>query len=252
VVRGAAGVVVVLGAFEVLGRAGLVSRTYLPPSSEVLWRALRLGVDAEFLAAVGATLTAWALGLLLAVAVGTSLGAVLGTLPGVRAAAAIVVEFLRPIPSVALIPLAALLLGSGLSMKVALIAYAAVWPLLYNTIYGLGETDPLAKETLRSFGFGPWSVVWRVSLPSAAPYIATGVRLAASIALILAVSIEILSGRGSGIGIYAAAAQTGTGTADVVLACTAWAGVLGLVINTVLVRLERRVLAWHHVAAGAA
>lgn len=243
---------VVLGAFEVLGRAGLVSRTYLPPSSEVLWRALRLGVDAGFLAAVGATLTAWALGLLLAVAVGTSLGAVLGTLPGVRAAAAIVVEFLRPIPSVALIPLAALLLGSGLSMKVALIAYAAVWPLLYNTIYGLGETDPLAKETLRSFGFGPWSVVWRVSLPSAAPYIATGVRLAASIALILAVSIEILSGRGSGIGIYAAAAQTGTGTADVVLACTAWAGVLGLVINTVLVRLERRVLAWHHVAAGAA
>jgi NitT/TauT family transport system permease protein len=252
VVRGAAGVAVVLGAFEVLGRAGLVSRTYLPPSSEVLWRALRLGVDADFLAAVGATLTAWALGLLLAVAVGTSLGAVLGTLPGVRAAAAIVVEFLRPIPSVALIPLAALLLGSGLSMKVALIAYAAVWPLLYNTIYGLGETDPLAKETLRSFGFGSWSVVWRVSLPSAAPYIATGVRLAASIALILAVSIEILSGRGSGIGIYAAAAQTGTGTADVVLACTAWAGVLGLVINAVLVRLERRVLAWHHVAAGAA
>ncbi|MGE5288790.1 MAG: hypothetical protein ACM3ML_16645 [Micromonosporaceae bacterium] len=71
----------------------------------------------------------------------------LGTLPGVRTATRVLVEFLRPIPSVALIPLVGVLLGAGLRSTVTLIVYAAVWPVLVGTLYGLDDVDPVARET---------------------------------------------------------------------------------------------------------
>ncbi|MEV0616488.1 ABC transporter permease subunit [Nonomuraea sp. NPDC050404] len=106
--------------------------------------------------------------------------------------------------------------------------------------------DPLAKETLRSFGFGAGSVLWRVSLPSAAPFIATGVRLAASIALILAISVEYIVGGSVGIGGFLIEASTGIGMDAMidVIAVLIWSGVVGLVVNAVLARAERRLFRW--------
>ncbi|TDD82092.1 ABC transporter permease subunit [Actinomadura darangshiensis] len=243
--RGAAGVAVLFLASEVLGRAGIVDRSYLPPASTITARAFELAGDPDFLGDVRVTLTAWALGLLIAVAIAVPLGLLLGSVPAVNTAVRAIVEFLRPIPSVALIPLAALLLGSGLEMEVPLIVYASSWPILFNTMYGLDDVDPTAKETLRSFGFSRLQVLLRVSLPSAAPFIATGVRLAASIALILAVGTEILSGFGDGLGMFIAMANNGPdGNVDV-LAGTVWAGCLGLVIDSVLGQGENRVFRWH-------
>jgi len=250
--RGLVGLLVLLVGLEVLGRAGVVDRSYLPPSSEILTRAARQLFEAGFLTAVGATMSAWLLGLLIATGIGVPLGLLLGSVPGVNAAAGAVVEFLRPIPSVALIPLASLVLGSGIEMKASMIVYASLWPVLFNTIYGLADTDPVAKETLRSFGFGRLSVLWRVALPSAAPFIATGVRLASTVALILVISTEMLSGIGDGLGMYIAQARTGTDSAQTVLACTFWAGIIGLVINTVFVSGERRLFRWHHARTGSA
>jgi NitT/TauT family transport system permease protein len=238
------GVVLVLALFEVLGRAGIVARSYLPPSSQVLARAAVLAGRTGFLGAVGTTLGAWLAALACGVAAGAVLGALLGAVPAVRAAVGALVEFLRPIPSVALIPLAALLLGSGLGLTTALGGYAAVWPVLFNTLYGIAGTDPVAADTLRAFGFGRWQVLWRVSVPGAAPFAATGVRLASSIVLIVVVGTEILSGRPDGIGGYAAAAETGTGGTVTVLACAVWAGLLGLLIDTALVRGRARAFAW--------
>jgi NitT/TauT family transport system permease protein len=244
--RGLAGLAVLGAASEVLGRAGVVHRDFLPPASSILTRAVSLAGDPLFLFNVRSTVTAWALGLAIAVGGGVPLGLLLGSLPVVNTAVRAVVEFLRPIPSVALIPLVSLILGSGLPTETTLIVYAAAWPVLFNTIYGIQETDPVARDTLRTFGFGRLSVLWRVSLPSAAPFIATGVRLAAGFALILAVGTEILSGFGDGLGTFIAQAQqTIDGTTDV-LAGTVWAGVLGLVINTALVQGERRLFRWHH------
>jgi NitT/TauT family transport system permease protein len=245
-VRGAAGLAVFLAAFEALGRAGIVDRSYLPPASAVLERAFSLLGRTDFLDALGATLATWALGLAVAAVAATAAGVLLGSLPGVNAAAAALVEFLRPVPSVALIPLAGLVLGSGLAMKTSMVVYASVWPVLYNTIYGLADVDPTAKDTLRAFGFGPLQVLWRVSLPSATPYIATGIRLAAAVALILTVSTEMLTGVGVGLGVYIQSASTAAGNADVVLACVFWAGVLGLLVDTAFVAAERRVFRWHH------
>jgi NitT/TauT family transport system permease protein len=244
-VRGVAGLAILAAASEILGRVGIVHRDYLPPASAVLARSVGLLGDTEFLSGVWSTVRAWAVGLAIAVGGGVPLGLLLGSVPVVNTAVRAIVEFLRPIPSVALIPLVSLILGTGLRTEATLIVYAAIWPVLFNTIYGLHDVDPVAKDTLRAFGFSRLSVVWLVSLPSAAPFIATGIRLAAAIALILAVGTEILSGFGEGLGVFIAQAQQSIdGTTDV-LAGTVWAGVLGLIINTVLVLGERRLFRWH-------
>lgn len=248
--RGAAGIAVIIAASEILGRAGIVDRTYLPPASSILARAAGLAGDSEFLTNVLATVKAWALGVAIAVAAGVPLGLLLGGLPVVGTAVRAVLEFLRPIPSVALIPLVSLMLGTGLATETTLIVYAALWPVLFNTIYGLQDVDPIAKDTLRTFGFGRAAVMWRVSLPSAAPFIATGVRLAAAVALILAVGTEILSGFGTGLGIFIGQAQQSIDSSRDVLAGTVWAGALGLVINSVLVQGERRLFRWHAAQSG--
>jgi NitT/TauT family transport system permease protein len=244
--RGAAGVAIVLAAGEVLGRAGIVHRDFLPPASAILARAGALAVDGEFLTDVRATLTAWALGLLIATGIAVPLGLALGTLPPVARAVTTIVEFLRPIPSVALIPLVAMLLGTGLPMKLTVIVYAVVWPVLFNTIYGLRDVDPVARDTLRAFGFGRLAVLGRVAVPATAPFIATGVRMAAAVALILAVTSEMFGGFGQGIGIFIASASNYPGGTTDTLAATFWAGVLGLAINALLLRGERRLFFWAH------
>ena len=246
-VRGLVGVVTFLLVAEVLSVTGVISRSALPPISTVLGQAALLLGNTQFLGDLAATIEAWAVGLAITVAVGVPLGVVLGSVPGVRSATRAVVEFLRPIPPVALIPLVALAVGPGLRMNLTLIVYAAIWPVLFNTIYGLDDVDPVAKDTLRAFGFGRSDVIRRVCLPAAAPFIATGIRVASSIALIVSIATGILTGRidGNGIGAFISDANT-AGKINPVLAAALWAGVLGLALNALLLWAERRVLPWHH------
>src|SRR5579875_2793314 len=184
-VRGLIGIVAFLVIAEILGVTGVIPTSVLPLTSTVLGHAFTLLGSGRFLADVGATLEAWAVGLAVTTVIGVPAGVLLGSLPGVRVATRAVVEFLRPIPSVALILLVSLLLGSGQRMSVTLIVYGAIWPVLYNTIAGIDDVDPVAKETHRAFGFSRLDMIWRVALPSAAPFIATGIRLASAVALIL-------------------------------------------------------------------
>jgi NitT/TauT family transport system permease protein len=242
--RGLAGVALSFAIAEGVTRLELVSPRYLPPASTITARAVSLLGDAEFLQAAGATLKAWALGMAITVVLAVPAGVLLGSSRLCYQATRAVVEFLRPIPSVALIPLAILLFGQDLRMKTALIVYAASWPVLFNTIYGVQDVDPVAKDTARSFGFGRLSVLARVSLPSAAPFVATGIRLASAVALILAISAELLAGAGGGIGTWILQAGSGGENADLVYAATLLTGVLGFALNWGLETAERRLLAW--------
>jgi NitT/TauT family transport system permease protein len=122
--------------------------------------------------------------------------------------------------------------------------YAATWPILINTLYALADVDPLAKDTLRSFGFGRLAVLWRVTLPFAAPFVTTGIRISAAIGLIVVVSAELFSG-GGGLGTYLSQTQSGGGRPDLLLAGALWAGLIGLAVNAGLVWTERKVFAWH-------
>jgi NitT/TauT family transport system permease protein len=250
IVRGAIGVVVFLGIGELIGRLGLVSREDLPPPSDVLRTLWEMLTVEGFASDVMVTTSNWLIGLAVSIMIGVPAGLLLGSVPMLNAASRLAIDFLRPIPSVALIPLAILVFGTGTDMRVFVMVFASIWPILFNTIYGLKEVDPLAKETARSFGAGRLRVALTVSLPSAAPFVLTGIRLGATIALILEITAELLGGGGAGgIGKVINIATSGFGRMDVVLAATLVAGVIGLVANVVLEFVSRRGFAWAHLGA---
>nr|WP_307868931.1 ABC transporter permease subunit [Umezawaea beigongshangensis] len=198
-----------------------------------------------------ATLLALLIVIALAVGIAVPLGLVLGSVPAVRHATRAVIEFLRPIPSVALIPLAVVVLGIGPETKITLAVYAAVWPLLFNTIYALDELDPLLVETARVFGADRLRVLFFVALPSALPFVITGVRLAATTGLVVLISVELLVGGSGGIGEFIMVARSGAGRMDLVLAGTVVAGVIGYLLNEAFERAQRRWVGWSSVTGEA-
>jgi len=250
IVRGAIGVVLFVAAGEVIGRLGLVSREDLPPPSDVLRTLWQMLTEEAFTSDVLITTGNWLVGLAVAIMIGVPAGLLLGSVPILNEAAQLAIDFLRPIPSVALIPLAILVFGTGTEMRVFVMVFASIWPILFNTIYGLKDVDPLAKETARSFGAGPVRVALTVSLPSAAPFVLTGIRLGATIALILEITAELLGGGGAGgIGKVINVATSGFGRMDVVLAAALVAGVIGVVANGLLELASRHGFPWAHLGA---
>ena len=136
----------------------------------------------------------WALGLAIATVLAVPIGIVLGSSDFAASAFRVPIEFLRPIPSAALIPLLFLTLGTSCKSEVFLAAFGAFWPLLVQTMYGVRDVDPVAIDTARSFGVGRFERLYRITLPSAVPYIATGLRIASTVALILAFTAELFMG----------------------------------------------------------
>lgn len=250
VALGTIGVVAVLGATELALWASGVSSAVFPPPSVVLASAASMTVNGGFWAAVGATMAAWAEAMAITVAIAVPVGVLLGLLPSAESALRPVLEFLRPIPSVLLFPLILIITADDGSAVAAVIVFAAVWPVLINTVYGFREVDPAARETLRAFGFGPVAVAWHVSLPSAAPFIATGVRIAAALAFVVAVAVELIGAGLSGLGAFAEAEQGAGAAISVLLATALWCGIIGLALNAVFVAAERRAFRWHHALSG--
>jgi ABC-type nitrate/sulfonate/bicarbonate transport system permease component len=237
------GVAAVLALFELLTRTDAISSRHFPPPTEMFAALGDEVVTADFWSAVGNTMQGWAVGLAVAAAIAIPLGIVIGSSAVLYRALRGVIEFLRPIPSVALIPLAVLIWGSGLESKVFLAAFAATWPLLMQTLYGVQDVDPVATDTARSFGFSRPQRLVHVTLPSAVPYIATGVRISAAVALILAVTAELVIGS-PGLGREINIARQSEAVDDM-YALIAVTGLLGWGVNVVFSRVERRVLHWH-------
>lgn len=242
---GAAGLLLLV---ELLPRLGLVSDRYLPPTSRIVGALADEAATGVFWRAVGDTLLGWSLGLLIAVVAGVLAGVVIGSVPALRAATASTVEFLRPIPSVALIPVAVLLYGTGLGSTLLLVVYASFWQVLVQVLYGVADVDPVADETARSFRFSAWARVRHVLWPTALPYVFTGVRLAASVALVLAITAELVIGA-PGLGQQIAVAQT-SNAVPTMYALIAVTGALGVAINLAARAAERRSLAWHQSVRG--
>jgi ABC-type nitrate/sulfonate/bicarbonate transport system permease component len=236
-------VIAVLALFEVLPRIGVLARDHFPPISQTLGTLFeQLGAE-SFWVAVGNTLEGWALGLGIAAALAIPLGIVIGSSRLLYRASRGLIEFLRPIPSVALIPLAILIYGTGLQSKVFLAAFASFWQVIVATLYGVQDVDPVATDTARSFGFSRRQRLFRVTLPSAVPYIATGLRIASAVSLILTVTAELVIGA-AGLGRSINIARSG-GNEELMYALIIATGVLGLALNALFVRVERRVLHWH-------
>jgi ABC-type nitrate/sulfonate/bicarbonate transport system permease component len=245
---GAAGLAAFLALGEVVPRVGIVKEAYFPPTSRIasaFWDEMK---DGAFWSALGDTLTGWALGLAIAVGTGIVAGVLLSVVPYLREATASTVEFLRPIPSVALIPLAVLLYGTELRSVLLLVVYASFWQILIQVLYGVQDVDPVAEETARSYGLGTWARVRHVLWPSALPYVMTGVRLAAAVALILTITAELVIGA-PGLGATIMVAQTSQAVPEM-YALIVVTGLLGLLINVGARTVERRALAWHQSVRG--
>lgn len=233
----------VLLLFEVASRSGLLPSAYFPPVSAMFRRLGQELVTREFWTDVGQTMQGWGIGLAIAIAIAVPVGLAVGSLWPLFRATRPVIEFLRPVPSVALIPLAVLVYGTGLETKVFLVVYASVWPLLLQMLYGVRDIDPVALDTARSFRLSRRDRVLRVMLPSIVPYLATGLRISSSVALVLAVTAELVVGA-PGLGRTITAAQSG-GNVELMYALIIVTGLLGWGLNIVLRMVERRALHWH-------
>jgi NitT/TauT family transport system permease protein len=247
--RVVAGILVFFFILEFVTSLGLVPAIYLPRASTVVMRMLDLLVDPKFLQQILSTLEAWAVGLVLATLISVPLGMLVGTSELAYKITSPVIEFMRPIPSVALIPLAILLWGQGFSMKIILVAYATTWPILFNTIYGVHDVDPIAVQTARCFGLKRRAILWRITFPTAAPLIFTGIRISASIGLIVVIGSELLASADRGIGSYILFVSLNGGHMDSVLAGAAIAGVVGVLINSLFGMIDHRLFAWRYLGA---
>jgi ABC-type nitrate/sulfonate/bicarbonate transport system permease component len=232
-----------LALWELLTRAGVLNPDHIPTMTDTVSELVTLLGDGDFWSAVGSTLEGWALGLAMAAALAIPLGILIGSSAVAYRSLRFVIEFLRPIPSVALVPLAVLIYGVGLESKVFLAAFASFWPLFVQTLYGVQDVDPVATDTARSFGLGRFERLWRIKLPSAVPYIATGLRISSAVALILAVTAEIVIGS-AGLGREINVARS-SGAIELMYALIITTGLLGWLLNVITTRAERRVLHWH-------
>jgi NitT/TauT family transport system permease protein len=244
VARGVAGLVVLAALMEIIGRAGIVDQQFLPPFSVVVGRLVHLLGNGDFLTALRSTIESFLLGIVIASVIGTVLGVLFGLSQTVYLAMRGVVELIRPVPPVALIPLVILVFGNGLEMKMVIVVFAAVWPILFNTMYGVQSVEPLQRQMARSFGKSRLQVIRQVVIPAAAPLIATGIRVSSSISLVVVITVELIAGGTTGLGSFIASARAaGTEVKDVYAGILA-AGILGLIVNLVMARAERRWFGW--------
>ena len=241
--RGIAGFAVFLGLLELLPRLGVVNPRYVPPLTEILGSLLQQATGPAFWIALPQTLQGWAIGLAIALVLGILLGVVLGKFSLVRQIAASTIEFLRPIPSVALIPLAVLMFGAKPQSTLVLVVYASLWPILLQVIRGIQDVDPVARDTALSYGLGRVTRILRLDWPSALPYAMTGFRLSASVALILEITGELIIGS-PGLGQLIAVAQS-SGAVAAMYALVAVTGLLGLAMNVFARAAETRMMHWH-------
>jgi ABC-type nitrate/sulfonate/bicarbonate transport system permease component len=239
----AASIAAFLALWQFVSRAGLISEQDLPAMTTTFQELWSMMHTREFWTAFGQTVRGWALGLGIATALAVPIGILLGSSQFALRAFRVPIEFLRPIPSAALIPLLFLTLGTTLKSEVFLATFGAFWPLLVQTIYGVRDVDPIALDTARSFGVGRFERLYRIKLPSAIPYIATGLRISSAVALILAFTAELFMGTG-GLGQIMNVSES-FGLVVQVYALALATGFLGLAIYVVFAGLERWALRWH-------
>ena len=229
--------------WEGLTRSGLVSSPAVVPGSEVLRTAFDVVGEAATWTALGQTLISWFTGLALCALIGVPVGALLGSRKTVYATVRVVLEFLRATPPVVVIPFVLLFFGPTQEMKIVLIVLGAVWPLLVQTMYGVHDLDPVMIETARAYRMRGWPFARSVALPGVLPYVITGARISAVLALLLAIGSEMITSA-PGLGREILFAQT-NGATRVLYGLILIAGLLGITLNMGFARFEKWALHWH-------
>lgn len=223
-------------------------KVFLPPLHVVLgalWDLARTGQLQEHLQA---SLTRSVVGFGLAVVAGVVLGIAIAWYDGLREVLTPLLELFRNTAALALLPVFTLLLGIGELSKVSIVAFAAFFPVLLNTVAGVRTVDPLLVRAARTLGLSNLQLFVKVVLPSAVPTIFTGIRMAGTASILVLIAAEMVGAK-AGLGYLIVNAQSSFQIPQM------YAGILtvsvfGLVVNTALVRLERHFSAWRTTPTG--
>jgi NitT/TauT family transport system permease protein len=204
-----------------------------------MWRAgLTLLRDGVLLSATAQTLHTTLEGLAFATLLGVAVGIVFGLFPRVQGVVGPTLEVLRPVPPVAFIPLALLIFGFGVSLEVSIIVLASVWPILIVTVAAVRGIDPRLIEVGRVLELSLARRIKTIVLPATAARIGVGVRIAAGVALVVAITVEIvLNPRGLGYEMIVAQQKL---QVDILFALILWTGCVGVLFNLLVAQVERR------------
>lgn len=241
-----------LGLWQGLSAAGIIRRDEFPSMTATARALGHLAGTPALWTAAGQTLAGWGIGLVLGAACAVALGTLIALNGFAYRSVSGVIELFKAIPVVAILPIALVLWGATLSMKVALVGFAVFWPLVIQVCYGVRSVDPVARDTAEALGVRGLRRFTVVTLPSAAPFVATGLRVAVAVALIIDIVAELIGG-GSGIGARILVAENaGPGQYPEMYAYIVVAGVLGVLLAGVFSVAERRLLHWHAAQRAAA
>jgi NitT/TauT family transport system permease protein len=217
-------------------------RLLLPSPLDIVPAFIEVARSGQLLTATLASLGVFLVGYVLAVIVGVTLGVVMGGMPRVGETLEIYVNALNATPRVALIPLIILWFGLGPPAKIAVVWFLAVLPILINTYAGVQNTDPDLIEAARSFGAQRSQLFRHIMLPGALPYVVTGLRLGAAMAMVGTVFAELYTAL-SGLGYLMAQFSGSFQTAKYFVPVLVLAG-MGMLISELLKVAERRLARW--------
>ena len=241
---GVAFIAALLVLWEVSSARGWVSSLSWPRMSAVLATLWDLAFSGELLKELAPSMWRMAAGYFIGVGLGVLVGLLMGASRLVYYVLEPLTEILRPIPSPAYVPIAILFLGIDDEMKIFMIAFSTFFPVLLNTYSGVRSVDPVQLQTARTFGVKGSKLLWQIVLPSAAPYIFTGMRVSLAIALIVMVISEMVAAS-NGIGYFVLAAQRGFQIREMFAGVVTLA-VIGYTLNRIFLAIENWALAWHH------
>lgn len=230
--------VAIVVALECAARATHLQSDSLAPPSAIVAAFFESIGDGSLLIATRDTLVSAFAGLAIGAVVGLLFGLALGISTLFDRSMEVTVESIRPIPSVALLPIALIALGFGYRMEIAIVAFACVWPLLILTRAAVRGVEPRLLEVSRALRLGAVAQVTKIIIPAALPRIFIAFRLAAGIALIVAVTVEITANP-LGLGAAIMTAQQAL-RPDLMLALLVWIGVVGFGLNAGLMQMQRR------------
>lgn len=232
-----------LGLWQILYAIGALRHTAFPSATSMVAGLWTLLGTSPFWSEVAFTIGAWAWGLAMGTAVGVVVGVLIGLSPFAYRSLNLTIEFLKTIPIVAALPLAILVFGTHLRMNAMLVALGVTWPIMIQAAYGVRSLSPVVRETAIVYRMSWRDRLLHTVLPSAMPSIATGLRLAATIALLLVIVAELIGGGGGlGYGIFTA---ENDGYLNQMYANVVVVGILGVLVTILFARIERRALRWH-------
>jgi ABC-type nitrate/sulfonate/bicarbonate transport system permease component len=235
-------IVLLLLLWEKSSRMGWVDANYLPPVTIILQSLFDLVHSLEIIRHTLITLKRVILGYLLGVSVGYLLGFLCGYLPKAYSFLELTVECLRPMPSIALIPIGILFLGMGDALNVAIIGWACSWPVFINTMDGVRSTDHVLLNTARTFGSSRWRIIRKVIMPASLPFVFTGLRISLGIAVAVVIITEMVAS-GTGLGFFIISTSISYRVPQM-YAGIITIGVFGYLLNQAFLMIDRKVLGW--------